>query len=210
MLSIESAVIERASFFSVSVRKVVLQKVLITLASRSSLLLFVLVPDSVVWFVGAGSGRNSTQAVNPIMITAKAVVMVRLVITPDSWVNSAFIYLVYQFGQRDWGEIIVNLRFMYFASAMLVRILRSMNSGKKPMRIYSIGTSLALVIAVIALVFVNQPQCPDGYTQAQIDAGNCIIGANIGLGLLLMLSAGIEIVSIISAIVVLISQRKQH
>ncbi len=39
---------------------------------------------------------------------------------------------------------------------------------------------------LLALTVFNPPQCPDYYTQAQVDASNCIIGANIGLGIVLV------------------------
>ncbi|MDH3729885.1 MAG: hypothetical protein OES13_01990 [Acidimicrobiia bacterium] len=47
----------------------------------------------------------------------------------------------------------------------------------------------AVVIAgvVLSAVLVSRAgspeQCPDEFTQAQVDASDCIVGANIGLGL---------------------------
>jgi len=38
----------------------------------------------------------------------------------------------------------------------------------------------------LGLTVMNPPQCPDNYTQAQVDASNCIIGANIGIGFYVM------------------------
>lgn len=84
-----------------------------------------------------------------------------------------------------------------------------MRQPKTPLRVYIIGTSIALLLAGIAIVFVNQPQCPESYTQAQVDASNCIIGANIGLGLLLLLAGFIEVVSILATIVLLIVGRRK-
>lgn len=48
--------------------------------------------------------------------------------------------------------------------------------------------SLALVV-VTALTFTvfNPPVCPIDYTQAQVDASGCVVGANIGLGIITML-----------------------
>lgn len=37
------------------------------------------------------------------------------------------------------------------------------------------------------LVFLFPPQCPMGYTQEQVDASRCVIGANIGGGLAVLL-----------------------
>lgn len=52
-------------------------------------------------------------------------------------------------------------------------------------RLASIGAVIAGVVLSGALVtWVGSPeQCPDNFTQAQVDASDCIIGANIGLGL---------------------------
>lgn len=52
----------------------------------------------------------------------------------------------------------------------------------------------ALVLIIIALKFLNPPQCPDHYTQEQVDASNCIVGANIGLGLILIFIGPVLIV----------------
>lgn len=40
----------------------------------------------------------------------------------------------------------------------------------------------ALTIPAISVLFyvLNPPQCPVNYTQEQIDASRCIVGANIG------------------------------
>lgn len=48
--------------------------------------------------------------------------------------------------------------------------------------------ALAVVAAgvILSAVLVGRAgaeQCPDDFTQAQVDASDCIIGANIGLGL---------------------------
>lgn len=44
-------------------------------------------------------------------------------------------------------------------------------------------TTLLLVLVLFAFMVMNPPQCPLNYTQEQVDASNCIVGANIGLGL---------------------------
>lgn len=52
--------------------------------------------------------------------------------------------------------------------------------------------TLVILTVVWLLTFIytftlgNPPQCPLDYTQAQVDASNCIIGANIGAGMLVM------------------------
>lgn len=69
---------------------------------------------------------------------------------------------------------------------------------------------LALVVALVTVVFMNPPQCPSDYTQAQIDASNCVVGANIGLGLMLLLAGCIEVISILAAIVLLVVGRRNN
>lgn len=71
------------------------------------------------------------------------------------------------------------------------------------------GTLVAVLLIVAALLFMNPEQCPLDYTQAQVDASNCIIGANIGLGLVFMLAAGIWVVAAVIAIGIIISRRKK-
>ena len=54
------------------------------------------------------------------------------------------------------------------------------------------GTLLFGLLFVVMWALMNPPQCPDNYTQAQVDASNCIVGANIGqplfVGLLIVMS----------------------
>jgi hypothetical protein len=51
-----------------------------------------------------------------------------------------------------------------------------------------LGIMVAGVIIFVSsyLPLMNPPQCPNNYTQAQIDASGCVIGANIGAGLIWM------------------------
>ncbi len=42
-----------------------------------------------------------------------------------------------------------------------------------------------LIMAILTVaVLINNPECPEYYTQAQIDAEGCIVGANVGAGIL--------------------------
>jgi hypothetical protein len=52
-------------------------------------------------------------------------------------------------------------------------------------KLASMGAGVAGVALVAALVMWagSAEQCPDDFTQAQVDASDCIVGANIGLGL---------------------------
>jgi hypothetical protein len=43
-----------------------------------------------------------------------------------------------------------------------------------------------IAFSVLAVVWAQADQCPDDFTQAQIDGSDCIVGANIGLGLVVL------------------------
>lgn len=63
-----------------------------------------------------------------------------------------------------------------------------LDSGKKQLLAFLAGSIAAGLIFVGGpLVFLNPPQCPIGYSQEQVDASDCIIGANIGLPFYLLL-----------------------
>ena len=48
-----------------------------------------------------------------------------------------------------------------------------------------LATAGWLIVMIITVVlFASNPECPEYYTQTQIDAEGCIVGANIGVGLL--------------------------
>jgi len=70
---------------------------------------------------------------------------------------------------------------------------------KHARRILISGVLAATALAATGLLFLNPEECPTGYTQEQVDASNCVIGANIGLGLILMAAAAILLVSIVLA-----------
>ncbi|MGI8660038.1 MAG: hypothetical protein ACR2LH_03230 [Thermoleophilaceae bacterium] len=76
----------------------------------------------------------------------------------------------------------------------------AVNRGRQtPGRILLYGFLAATALAATGLLFLNPEQCPTSYTQEQIDASNCVIGANIGLGLILMAAAAILLGSIVLA-----------
>lgn len=70
------------------------------------------------------------------------------------------------------------------------------------------GTLAALGLWVATLLFLNPPQCPYGFTQEQVDASDCIIGANIGIGLVLMLIVVLWGASVIVAVGLEIAARR--
>jgi hypothetical protein len=62
------------------------------------------------------------------------------------------------------------------------------------------GTLIAVTIAGAAKLFLDAPQCPANYTQQQVDAAGCIVGANIGLGLAWWAAVLVEVITVIGAI----------
>ncbi len=78
---------------------------------------------------------------------------------------------------------------------------------KTPLRIFGYGALTALLLIAAALLFMNQRQCKPDYNQAQVDSSECIIGANIGFGLLILLAIGVFISATIWAIVAAILSR---
>jgi hypothetical protein len=71
---------------------------------------------------------------------------------------------------------------------------------KPPVLVLAYGTLAAALVAGAGLLFLNPPQCPPGYTQEQVDASDCSIGANIGLGIILLLAIAIWITAVAGAL----------
>jgi hypothetical protein len=75
-----------------------------------------------------------------------------------------------------------------------------------PFIIFVSGALLALLIFSATLFFMNAPQCPSNFDQAETDTLNCITGANIGLGLGILLAAGIWAATIAGTLIVYAKQ----
>lgn len=79
----------------------------------------------------------------------------------------------------------------------------------------SIVICACLWVAGLALVgathlpLLNPPQCPLDYTQAQVDRSHCIIGANIGTGLLWELGIFMAVVGGLTLLVCLAARLVQ-
>ncbi len=81
----------------------------------------------------------------------------------------------------------------------------------KPQGVLVAGTMVSGLVMVLGLTpLMNPPQCPDSYTQQQVDASNCIIGANIGAGLVAFLAIAIFVCVLVVAGAMLFSQKIQH
>jgi hypothetical protein len=82
---------------------------------------------------------------------------------------------------------------------------------KKPyLRVLLIGSACALLPLIISLPFLGVGQCPDGYTQQQIDVSDCIVGANIGAALAAMASIAIEAVVLLTTLILFIVQWQRN
>ena len=86
-----------------------------------------------------------------------------------------------------------------YSGAEWTGIIKRMSSFSKknlPFALFGGGTVVAMLIIVAALIFANPPQCPS-YASSHDD---CIVGANIGLGLYIFLGVGVWIVAILLAL----------
>lgn len=71
---------------------------------------------------------------------------------------------------------------------------------KRLWKTLGIGTTLAIIIMLIGFLFMNPSECPDGYSQAQINASGCRIGANIGLGLMVIAAGAIFVMTVVATL----------
>lgn len=74
---------------------------------------------------------------------------------------------------------------------------------KPPLKALILGSLCGVLLCVSLFLFINKPQCPSEYTQAQVDASDCVVGANIGLGLFVF-AASVILVSAVAGATVLI------
>lgn len=79
------------------------------------------------------------------------------------------------------------------------------HSHRLPIRIFVIGTAIALMIVAVALIYMNPPQCPSLEEQAY--RGTCIVGANIGLGLMIMLAVAIEAMTLAATLAAVLARK---
>lgn len=71
-----------------------------------------------------------------------------------------------------------------------------MSIFKNKLRLVFLGFLLVGLLVAIYPVFYHPEECPTGYTQQQIDSSNCIIGADIGSGLMFILGIAIAFISL--------------
>lgn len=79
------------------------------------------------------------------------------------------------------------------ATRTIQRVEAGAKDYRKQIRIYL----LILAAGAGLFLFMNAPQCPEHFTQEQVDASRCIVGANIGLGLYVLFSAPVLVVVLI-------------
>lgn len=78
-----------------------------------------------------------------------------------------------------------------FRQCATIMLMISITKTTIPFVIFTAGTAAATAIVIATLMFLNPPECPP-YTIPQ--GSNCVIGANIGLGLGLLLATGLWVV----------------
>ncbi len=79
---------------------------------------------------------------------------------------------------------------------------RKILTGKR--WVFFIAFVAPIVVFVLFVKAATITQCPTSYTQAQVDATGCVIGANIGAGLLFVLL----LISLTPLAVILTSSKK--
>ena len=89
-----------------------------------------------------------------------------------------------------WGDAapVGFLAFLTFTFLAAQSAYKASKTFKSKARLLTVFSAILGLLVFIGFTVMNPPQCPDNYTQQQIDAanGNCIIGANIGIGLYFM------------------------
>lgn len=78
----------------------------------------------------------------------------------------------------------------------IIQGMGRINRNNLPFWLFGGGTATAALIVAAAFGFANPPQCPS-YTAVY---DNCVVGANIGLGLYVFLAIAIWIVSVLLAL----------
>ncbi len=81
---------------------------------------------------------------------------------------------------------------------------------KSALKIITWGSLVAVVLAGGAWLFMNPPQCPVPYNQQQINESGCVVGANIGLMIMLFWAVLIFAGSVVVALIIYISNRRKY
>ena len=72
------------------------------------------------------------------------------------------------------------------------------------------GGIITLGLLVFSYILSVREQCPNNYTQQQVDASHCVVGANIGLGIALMASVLSAAVTTLAVIVLAFIERRRR
>jgi Trk-type K+ transport system membrane component len=67
------------------------------------------------------------------------------------------------------------------------------------LRIFAYGTLVAIIILIGSFLLLNTPECPSDWYQRGIT--NCATGANIGLGLGIVMAALVWLITIVASII---------
>jgi hypothetical protein len=86
----------------------------------------------------------------------------------------------------------------------------SMRAYRGPFVLLIVGTIVPLAISIAYVMRgLKVPQCPLGVTQAQIDSGSCIIGANMS-GVYIVFAIPFVLLAIVSAAIWALAIRKRR
>lgn len=70
----------------------------------------------------------------------------------------------------------------------------------RTVKLFALSTVISVPVLFAMYRFMDSPQCPFEYTQQQIETSDCIVGANIGLGLFIMLAPIIWVLTTIAIV----------
>jgi small-conductance mechanosensitive channel len=80
------------------------------------------------------------------------------------------------------------IAFCVFLALIILTVQSALSASKtfsSKVKLLTIFSAVLAILIILGVTVMNPPQCPENYTQEQINAahGHCIIGANIGIGL---------------------------
>ncbi|MGB4758477.1 MAG: hypothetical protein WBP26_00290 [Candidatus Saccharimonadales bacterium] len=81
---------------------------------------------------------------------------------------------------------------------------------KSALTIIVVGSIVSAVMAAGTWLFMNPPQCPTPYNQQQINESGCVVGANIGLAIMLFWALLVFAGSASTALIVYVSGKRKY
>lgn len=81
-----------------------------------------------------------------------------------------------------------------------------MHENHQSNTILKVATSIWVIFTLLFIYIVTKPQCPSGFTQAEIDNSTCVVGANIGAGIMLPIAGAATFVIVVMWVIFLFSK----